>query len=510
MPLPEAYPARYRIATGVRVGDAVGLPVVSFRYPPWAAVTEAALELSGLTEEIRYRVLDPGGLIAEERGGGGERVFRVTGVEARRGEDYFAPASVAGPAVLLAPRRGRREGYEGDFTSWAGVGAWTAGLLAEREDLPAEAAAAVRALVADVDDPVERVRRVYAYVQARSHYVSVQLGIGGFQPMSPADVHRYGYGDCKGLTNYTRLLLAAVGVPSYYCVIGVGEREIRYPDFASLNQANHAMLAVPLAAAAGAPADTLWLECTSQTTPANFLGAGSAGRLALLIKDGTGTLVRTGDAAPGDNRRTRATTIALAADGSAAFTRVARLEGASAAAPVALALASEDERHAAARRDWRGASVEVASVSPAVAYEGTAAVGTLEESGRVARYARALGRRLVVPVAAYLPPPPAPTDTLTRAAAVALDDHYVQVDTLRFVLPEGYTPQRLPPATSLAGPQGDYELSVSAAPDGSVVVARALTLRAGAYPAAEAAAIARFAAAVERADGFVFLAGPKT
>ena len=505
MPLPTAYPARYRITSAVRVREAVALPVIGFRYPPWAEVTAAELRIGGAAAEVRYRVVDGAGAISETTDASGERVFRVRDRPPRAREDFAAAAAVAGPCVLLAPRRGRLEGYEGDFTTWAGIGAWTAELLAERSALPPEATAEVRALVAGIVDPLERVRRVYAYVQARTHYVSIQLGIGGFQPVAPADVHRYGYGDCKALTNHTRLLLAAVGLESYYCLIGVGDREIRHPDFASLNQANHALLAVPVAA------DTLWLECTSQQTPANFLGASAAGRLALLIDGGTGVLVRAGDARAEDHRRARVTELRLAPDGTAAFRRETRLEGASAAAPIYLRLASPEERRERCRRDWVAVGVEFDDVRAGVAYEGTSAVGHLTEVGRLRQCGRALGRRLVLPVAGHLPPPIAPADTASRSTDVTLVDDYVLADTLRYTLPEGYAARELPPTTTLEGPQGAYRVSARGLDGGRVVeVTRALTLRGGTYPAAAAPALARFAAAVSRADRRVIVVEPKT
>ncbi len=60
-------------------------------------------------------------------------------------------------------------------------------------------------------------------MQDKTRYISVQIGIGGWKPMLADDVNKLGYGDCKGLTNYTKALLEAVDVPSYYTLFLVVE-----------------------------------------------------------------------------------------------------------------------------------------------------------------------------------------------------------------------------------------------------------------------------------------------
>ena len=124
-------------------------------------------------------------------------------------------------------------------------------------------------------------------MQDKTRYISVQVGIGGWKPMLASDVDRLGYGDCKGLTNYTKALLDEIGVESYYTVI-YGDRELRDMDnsFSSL-QGNHVILCLPN------ESDYIWLECTSQTSPFGYNANFTDDRDALIITPEGGKIVHT-------------------------------------------------------------------------------------------------------------------------------------------------------------------------------------------------------------------------
>ena len=117
--------------------------------------------------------------------------------------------------------------------------------------------------------------------------MSVQLGIGGWKPYSAAEVHRLKYGDCKGLTNYTSALLEAVGVDSHYSIVYAGRNKKDLPqEFASI-AGNHAFLTVPIGD------DKIWLECTSQDAPVNYLGRFTDDRYVLEVSKKGGELIKT-------------------------------------------------------------------------------------------------------------------------------------------------------------------------------------------------------------------------
>ena len=106
-------------------------------------------------------------------------------------------------------------GFDGQMTSWKALGQWLNGLWKGRETVSEAKKQEMLALVADAKTTREKTERIYRYLQNNVRYISVQLGIGGFQPFRATEVEQRNYSDCKGLSNYLRGLLAAVDIPSY-------------------------------------------------------------------------------------------------------------------------------------------------------------------------------------------------------------------------------------------------------------------------------------------------------
>jgi len=91
----------------------------------------------------------------------------------------------------------------------------------------------------------KKAKAIYEYVQNNTRYISVQIGLGGWKPISAKEVDDKKYGDCKGLTNYTKALLNLVDIESNYCVVYSGsEIQDISEDFTSM-QGNHVILNIP-------------------------------------------------------------------------------------------------------------------------------------------------------------------------------------------------------------------------------------------------------------------------
>ncbi len=189
--------------------------------------------------------------------------------------------------VYFTPDKFEMEGYKGSFATWKDFGLFQQELNKGRDKLPDAVKQQVHALTDGIADPAEKVRVLYEYMQKNTRYISIQLGIGGLQPFDAAYVAKNAYGDCKALSNYMYSLLKEANIPSSYTIINSGRGEHFFlPDFPS-DQFNHIILCVPL------QKDTMWLECTSQTLPAGYLGSHTDNRYALAVNEDGGKLVHT-------------------------------------------------------------------------------------------------------------------------------------------------------------------------------------------------------------------------
>ena len=203
-------------------------------------------------------------------------------------ENYSPDLSSFTPQVDFALTSFTLEGVSGNASNWEEMGKWQyEELIKDRDKVNAETEKEILALTAGVDNPLEKVKIVYQYVQDNTRYISVQVGIGGWQPIDAETVDEVKYGDCKGLTNYTKALLKVVGINSRYTVVFAGseKRDIK-EDFASM-QGNHVILNVPL------EEKEIWLECTSQDIPFGFLGDFTDDRKVLVVDESGGIIKKT-------------------------------------------------------------------------------------------------------------------------------------------------------------------------------------------------------------------------
>jgi hypothetical protein len=223
--------------------------------------------------------------------------WQVSNLLAFKNEPLSVAAHEYLPYVYLSPGDFYFHNTSGNLQTWKNYGEWVAALLQGRQELPELIVKEITELTKEIsDNPREVARRVYEFMQNQTRYVSIQLGLGGFQPF-PADVvANTGYGDCKALSNYTMALLRVVGIESFYSEIGAGRRYIHFEDFPSLDQTNHAILCVPF------ESDTVWLECTSQRLPFGYVPQSLQYRKALVVNQDNSGIVNMPAYRHDDNR----------------------------------------------------------------------------------------------------------------------------------------------------------------------------------------------------------------
>jgi len=194
------------------------------------------------------------------------------------------------PLVQLVPEKFAYYGISGSFSDWNTLGKWIYDkLVADRQQLSQETIYHVQEMTKDISDPKLKAKKIYEYMQHKTHYVSVQVGLGGFQPFLASDVDKQNYGDCKALVNYTQALLKAVNIESWYCIVEAGRtyKVSMQKDFASMEQGNHIILCLPF------KNDTTWADCTSQSIPFGYLGDFTDDRTVLACTPQGGKLLHT-------------------------------------------------------------------------------------------------------------------------------------------------------------------------------------------------------------------------
>ena len=160
--------------------------------------------------------------------------------------------------------------------------------------MPAGMTERIRHLTATCQTRKEKIDTLYRWLQQNMRYVSIQLGIGGWQSFDATYVEKNRYGDCKALSTFMRGMLQEAGIESWEASIKAAEEEMYYhPDFA-FPDFNHVMLYVP--------DEDLWLECTSNFRSAGEITQDEENKMALLSTPGGGKIVRTPSSERGNNQ----------------------------------------------------------------------------------------------------------------------------------------------------------------------------------------------------------------
>ena len=214
--------------------------------------------------------------------------YKLVGHKPSKYEEYSPSFLDIFPSVKFASNKFHLEGYDGSANNWNEFGKWMyTNLLYNRGDLPESTKTHVKNLVKDIEDPIDKARKIYEFVQNKTRYISVQVGIGGWMPMLSSEVDKLGYGDCKALTYYTKSLMDAAGVESYYTAVHAGsEKRNIEKDLISV-QGNHVFLYIP------SPDKDYWLECTDQKVPFGFQGNFTDDRDVLIISEEGSKIVHT-------------------------------------------------------------------------------------------------------------------------------------------------------------------------------------------------------------------------
>ena len=169
---------------------------------------------------------------------------------------------------------------------WSEVTQWYNGLSKAGYTLNALAAARADSVVRGARSRADTLRALHRWIAQDIRYVSVSLGLGGYQPRTPADVLATGYGDCK---DKTTLFVAAArrwGIDARPVLLHLNG--VRSAQPVSIARFNHAIAAV-----VESGGGYTFTDLTAATIPYGDLPASYRGSFGVVVRvDGTADTVR--------------------------------------------------------------------------------------------------------------------------------------------------------------------------------------------------------------------------
>lgn len=402
--------------------------------------------------------------------------WQISNVKALRDEPYLPEPNTFLTSVEVVPEKFYFGGKPGSFNNWDEFSKWmTSTLLNGRDEIPAQTAAYIRDLVKDIPGPKQKAKKIYEYMQQKTRYISVQIGVGGFQPTLASEVDQLSYGDCKGLVNYTRGLLKVAGIESYYCIV-YGDHDRKrsiHPTFASL-QGNHIILCLPF------KNDTTWLECTSKQIPFGYLGDFTDGRNVVACSEQGGKLMRTPEYKTAANLQTRNCTFSIDKNGMLNGKIETRFEGEQYDNREDLTGEAYAEQIKKLQQIYLIDNLNIKSFS--LKQEKTMQPVTFETINLDApNYGTLNDERLVVPInrVNFIKRPI--KEIRNRVLPVCIGHGYLDTDELVYQLPEGYKVEERPRNVQASTSFGSFNATIEVK-DGKLFYSRKIQIDAGTYP----------------------------
>lgn len=267
----------------------------------WAVEAPASFKLHMKERNLAFKR-------SESDVGGTHRIVWATSDVPRIQLEPFAPDTLDNVASVVVS----------GSTEWKDIAHWYAGLAATRYPATPTVRAKVAEQVAGAKNLDDSIARIHRWVAQDIRYVSISLGLGGYQPRYPDSVIATGYGDCKDKATLMISALSAIGVKAYPVLLHSFGRVIE--SLPSLTQFNHAIVVIERE-------DRLvYSDMTAQILPLGTLPIFYQGAFGLLIRpDGSSETIRFPREAPEQIRNT--TTVRGMLDSAGSFSGWAEIRG---------------------------------------------------------------------------------------------------------------------------------------------------------------------------------------
>lgn len=420
--------------------------------------------------------------------------WEVKNLKTFNDEDFSPSWDEMTTAVYLAPEHFKIEGHEGMMDTWQNFGKFIAELNEGRDVLPDNVKKDIHALTDKLTTTRDKAFALYDYLQKNTRYISVQMGIGSWQPFDANYVAAKKYGDCKALSNYMKSLLEEAGVKAYYVLVNADDKDLHglWKDFPS-PYFNHAVVCVPNGK------DTLWFECTNQTVAPGFMGADVGNRKALLIADDGGHIVNTPQYNSENNKQIRRVMAVVDSAGNLDASLFTVYTGTEEEIPHALINeADKDFREKFLNEEL---NLPTYSVDKTNYTEEKKLIPEVKEELHVTAlsYATVSGKRLFIKPNLFNKVANKYSEDDKRQFDIEYPYSFHDIDSIEIELPSGYTPESLPKDLNLNSKFGIYFISFKAEQN-KLKVIRDYTRHSGRFPASDYPDFAKFYNDMYKAD----------
>ena len=471
-------------------------------YPSWTPVADEyfAVQQSKfifecpLNYEFRYKAFHYNDQAIEQTTDKKRMSWEIKDVPAIIRESYSPSLRRLTTNIMFGPTEFEMQAYKGNMKSWQDLGKFLYTLKQGRDELPPNIKQKVHEIADAVTDPREKIRLLYEYMQKNTRYVSIQLGIGGWQPYDAKYVATKGYGDCKALSNYMYSILKEAGIKSYYTLIGAGRTKPNLETAFPSSQFNHAILC-----AVTNNNDSVWLECTSQTLPSGYLSDFTDDRYALLIDETGGNLVHTPKYGLKENLQQRTINAKLDAEGLLMAEIKTNYTG-----------IQQDNLHMRIKnlskdkvKEFLDEELEFATytVNNFSYKENKKLIPEIEETlfVTVDHYATISGKRLFIEPNIMTKSNRKLKPAGERKYDIELDLEYFDTDKIEIDIPAGYKPESIPQDATIESKFGKYVSTVKV-DQNKIVYTRSMQQFSGLFPKTDYPEMVKFYDAIYKAD----------
>ena len=417
----------------------------------------------------------------------------VNNLKAIEEEPFDISISERIPSIYLMPDVLIFNKFEGKATNWNEYGKWIYNLYSGRDKLSDTEKLKIDAMLINIPDTLLRIKTLYKYMQERTRYVAVTLGIGGFQPFDAMTVFETGYGDCKALSNYMFSLLKSIGVKSFPALVAAGTYKVPiFTDFPNFNQFDHVILSVPL------KNDTIWLECTNQKIPFGFLGDFTDDRDVLLITENGGIFAHTTRYNQDHNLRVCKSEFKIEQDGGATCTASTVYHGLQYDNLTTIINSNYDEQ-----KKWLYSTSPLPSlqIKDFKIDENTVAYpfAKISITAQSKNYCTFSGQYMILSLNMLHAQRPIKKMLKQRFSDILISRSSVDFDTLVYILPDNYKFESLPQGNKINSVFGNYSSSISGN-DKEIIYTRKFEIKEGRYKPSEYNQLYDFILNVSKAD----------